>query len=1549
MANDITMDDVKSFLKSRQALKEEEKTQDIVLQKEEPRLAALQGRVEFTPEMEQHEQQITKDVFPQPTDSPVDAAIKNLRFPLDAGVQGVESVPEALTNFGLGAAQTAANVPIPNRITYGDLIRKLNPSYVSPEEWNQAPTFQRELAQHPVQNALYNPAQFAGSFFAPIGGAEKALLGLASRGIKFLPGAIPAIEQGTRAVQLAQNALPARVLDAIHYAPKIPLIPAISRLGFKGTQVGPVLHGAAVGAAYGPIFAGGGQFGATRQLQQPSAIPQQMGAGAAIGAGAGAAANWLQRWLLERQIAKLAAGSQLAETPKQTPSLDAIPMPPDAPVLKSRMDTATDAVMGRYGGDVQKLRDFRNRYIPALKEKLGPESEEHSAVIERGAARIQKAITDQQKLAERRGYTENRQAEATQKTAEHTSTSGERFEDLSARINNAASREELEGMRNEIYNPGTGPKGQRLLDSGHQKELDRQWQLRDAYYNKFKQEGGLPGESEGTAKGSTTVPQAAEPVSGEGEQEPQGVREKPPAAPTLRTERTPVANFLQGAFRKIINKKNYGAREKRYQFAVSVNALADAAELPQDKKTALGKWVGDLSEARRELTYKNMQIEQLAEWAVKHESEWIGTQREVKARTTTDKKTQGDLVHILTQTGEERGFKKILLRARMEKSFEDKVEQNLEREQVNLEQYGRQGIGHRTSSKPHVEVTTNGTTKTGEWQENLDGSLEIQNIGKIIPAKFVPPKSADELFNQMHELLGWKDYFDQKLTNIRGSVGKYDYLGDGTTAANVMEEAFEKLKLDYINGKAPDTHVWHVDSTGHVSTVNFKQGRMAATIEEEAARRVTRLNEFLDEIKDKNGNINYDAVWGSKTRLNKLLTFVPGSETVILGMLMGKQLHKLGTEVGRATGTEALFAGTIDDIMRANSKFDGDGLSARMHGMFGEILANFFHDTSSSLHPINSAEDLAELLNEFKGTKGITRSSYRRRAIEVLDATTKKSGVPVTKDDIAEAYRKADTGLMIRQHYQRLAEEVGTRIDEMKIRRRDAQTGEVSKEGKKFLTPDDFDSQGRVKKSAYNSLYHAALEELHKGLRLEPGAYGVLGGAFDSAAMRKSQSIMANNPRVALKNFFDQAPLTLAYFGKHVFTAAADLARDSGLRESIERMPVIPQADMSRIKMEEALADVRKPENVSEQIAGLGSKFNNLLSTKLDPLFKGRAPLVSLADRQYAKISALASLYKQAALRGIDRHEFVNELMNGGFTKKEEGRIFGQMSKDLTVTLNSVAPGINKDLFASSTLGKATNQYSTPGRRAMKLQEGWWKSGVTTPEGRADKLRLVTSLAGLTALGGAGAIPISMQFAYRLYGAYASENEKVERNLQWFDQWNLLHHMAGIDYSTSFGPDYFTGAQPTLEGLEKVGSTAISAATKAHSNMELLKLGAGALLEGLSLIPKIGPVGFDDWKSGLKDIEAAQQGTKRVYFNHNGSLHSVDIPGYTYLDALRDWMVGGTSPKAYEAIRQSNIRSAQKSDAISRYNKSIIPERSDGGPNENPTAIPLGIMPEVKN
>lgn len=1519
----------------------------------------LTGSISYTPEMAATDAQNARDVFPQPGENPVSAGLKKAVFPIQAAANGLESVPEDLANFAGGLAQQ--NTPHEYRKTYADIIRKMFPGYVSPGEVGRGPAFQAALAQHPDMSAQWGPMNFGGGFLFPLGGVENAAIKPVG---KFVQGNVPMLQIGEQLQQISRN------------------LPEMMRIAKYAPKVSPTLHGGISGAMYAPAFAGGQRFGESRELSTGGEMGQQAGLGALMGIGIAHGLNQLQKLLFMNQLKRMVGSSQLPNLPQAAPAAgrEAIPA---APAMKSRLQAITYKNLGRdttRGGaprSEQQKAAVQKRIFDYAQKRAAPESDEHEQAIADAIRDYEKELYGRGRVQERRQYSEQQRDERTgqelgrrdaqyDRTARHTDTSANHFLQLTDHIDHAESPDELRAIENTIFTPGHGPEGKRLLDSSQQRKLERRiyerlHELRgeDAAGESRRPPGGSPGgrgggepqrppqnnpSSQPAGEPSSPAPRApledaaattktASPAAPS--EAPHMVPEKPPQNPgtpksaemAAESPQEATKQFLKGAFRKTIDLKSYGNRESRYKFAVSPDALGQAAGLPREKITALEKWVASASEMRRELTYKQQELEKLVEWAFKNEHLWSAPESAVKVA----KKGEDEL--LLSHAERQGRFRTLALRSKMERHFERETETNLERVKMNLQRYGYERAGAeaetvlKTDPRPNISTTLNGRVEKGAWQENHDGALKL--LDKIIPLKepkFNEPANAEELFDEAERVKRWISRFEYDLHDVYNAVGEHNYLGDGTKPVDVMNEAFEKLRDDMASpGETPVVHLWHVDKSSHVSTVRFDQRKTRESWPEHMSD-LERLFKVIQrktlENKGKDGKVDYEAVW-SNPSVARVLT---GVEPVMLAPLLAKYVHELASGVAKTTLAKHLYVGAIDDILRSNARFGGDEVSHMFHNMMGEISASFFNDRAGMLQPVKNAEELSELLNEFKGVT-VTRSNYLKAA---RDAAIKEG--KTTGGEVAEAERRGATAFMIRRKYQALAKKIEPRLEEMEVRRNDSATGVPSPEGRKFYTDADLHDDGKVRVTAYDQLYHEALRELHNGLLLQGKAASGFAELLGSISRRKMVSIFANNIPVATKNLFDQMPITLTYFHRHFLTAMTDLHGETA--SAIDRLPIIPASDTHLTRLEETLKNVndRPAEGPFHAAKRFVERLDYNMQKKLDPIFKGHSVLVSLADKNYTRISVLASMHKIAAREGIERKQFVRNLLDGKYAKElapdgetKEQKIWQEVSRDQNKLYNSLAPHLNKDLLASNTNGLIS--LITPGRRSFRVMWDLLRS-----DDMLDKLKASAMFAGLVALGGSGAIPQTAQYALRAVGAATGANAAVQQFQDNFDQMNLLRLATGIDYSSNFGPDVITNARPAIDALMKAGPDA----QKALANRDYAGIVLATALEGLSVLPRQGPFGFDVWRKGFKAVQGAEAGTRKVYFEAGGQLKSINIP-YDYSDALRDFMFGGTNPKAFEREHQIRMNAARKADA-KFHRKDIIPSSSSAA-NQNQKSV----------
>jgi hypothetical protein len=587
--------------------------------------------------------------------------------------------------------------------------------------------------------------------------------------------------------------------------------------------------------------------------------------------------------------------------------------------------------------------------------------------------------------------------------------------------------------------------------------------------------------------------------------------------------------------------------------------------------------------------------------------------------------------------------------------------------------------------------------------------------------------------------------------------------------------------------------------------------------------------------------------------------------------------------------------------------------------MNAEIASAFLQDKAGEYVRIGGAEEFAELMNSFRNLEGRERklSNFQRRAFALAKEKADMEGRAVTEAEKQEALKKALTVNMISQKYKALNRKVEDQLEKMQVRKKDQKNGIPSFAG--HYLPEERDPlTGTVKASAYSR------QELNKALTFQSDSGSYIADFVGNA----SQAILGNRPATAVKNFFDQAPFTLAEFNTHFLQAVWDIHSNHQLKEAIERLPGLPQAEIHLSKIKDWKANARTPDWSSEPAQFLAHAIrwiNYKLSVDFDPLFRGSSKLISAADHAFHVYSSLASLYKSAAARGVDKSEFVAHLIDGKLSKATTNEVMAEWSRGLSQTLNTVAPHLNKDLFASTTIGQATQQFSTPARRSMKMVINYLREARTNPEAAA---KLVGVSLGLVALGGRGALPPTVQAIYRGMGFLTGNSQKVEEQLQGMDKWNVLRAVCGINYASGFGPDWLTGSAAALESVgeipRKIQQEPWGSETPTEQAWNLFKITA---LDGLHMFPRWGPFGSEVTERFFKDLDNAAAGHKTVYFD--GPFNKVEVNDYNYWDAMRAFLVGGVEPKAQEMIDRKRMLDAKKHDLrfrIQEY-RDLLPRR----------------------
>lgn len=1424
----------------------------------------------LTPEQEQRATKTVSQMEQNPLVGGID--------PIKTAGLGLLSVPEDLANFGAAVGQGAMNVPQQNRMTVGDLMRRLlgDQAAMTPAE------FMRSQAVQQHSGLPEQIGAFVGSLAAPVGGGS-ALLG------KVAPGALGALK--------AMN---------------------------------PLARTALTGAAYAPAFGVGAQFGQNRTMPSAPEVGGMAAFGGALGGGLGMVPK------LAGAVMKRGKGAPAAAPPAQVPPANINNILGEFGLGGS--DMSPEAMANYYRAAIANIENHANLQAPrkteAVRQLLG-KMEKHSAFKEEGGveakAKLKSEVaTGQYKKSQAVAKEQKAEAKAAKKENQleskrgtHTDESGNTYRDLYDAIEASGSPEHLRMLEKQIHDPGMTADGKRLLDTSQQKNLMSQFYRRLRQLSAEK-EGGGAGESKGAGESSKPAPKEnmepsvknskAPSVQGASETS-SGTNAQPVAKPTQ------ASSFLTGTFRKELSG-DLVKPENRYKVAVSVNALADLGGLEQKEATALGKWVKDLSETAVELKAKKLALQNLVKWAVENTDSWEPKQGDI-LKTYFDTQTKAGNKQfgiILHKVGE---LRNLFLNVKLHEEYEAKTETQIEyvRSKMFAEGAARGDRPHFVvDPNPTVSTTVNGIAK--DWTEKQNGGLEVKGMAKFAP-EFVPPKNLDQLWDRSVQLKNWLKHFSDKMEDIRDAEGEHDHLGDGTKPIDLLQKVFDNRKEIWAGSddvsKVPAAHVWHVDDFGHVSTVRFEQQKMRSSFGEAMKDLEARFNDAVKNIKEKatpKMTSEYDVKW-----LNKTVHAFTGLEAIPwIAAFASKGVHELATTAGRSAHVQALTVGTIDNIIRAKTDWGGHQISGLFHHMLGKVLDSFGRDQGNLLHRINGAEDLTELLNQFKGVK-LSPRAYAKHALQQAVAKGEND-----KKVLEGEVRKALTAHMIRREYQSLADVIKPIVEELGARKTDVSNkgNPLPKDRMKKYRPEDFDAQGKLKNSAYDAAFHDALKSLHESLTLnEHGSKDGVSQLLGRVVARKNASIFGNNFSVGFGNFFDAGIPTLLQFHKHFAAAAGDLATNKEAKEFVKRLPILPQADMEYIKLQESMRNRGEPQNAIEFGLQKLEDFQDLAGRRADFIFKGKERIVSMADRLYSRTGALASIYKQADMYGMKGPDLLKELVSGNtLSASQRATVYQRVSEDLGKLYNSVAPHLNRDLLSSSALGPAVTAYSTPVRRTFRF---YWD--LARSDDPVDKLKFGLGMAMQTALAGRGVIPKSAQWALLLAGGSMSA-QWVEQGMQNLDEMNIMRKATGVDLADRMGFDMFNVAGPPLEALADWSEKSYKITKKQDGVDQAAALIDLTLGETLSLLPRIGPFGYDVWGKAKRGMESAQKGYKVYYVQTPDGAKPVTVPGYNYFDAMRDWMVPGLPPAAFDEQQRIRMSVAKKTDLAKGRSRDIIPASS---------------------
>lgn len=1428
----------------------------------------------------------------QPLAGGVTQNVNPAELALRSSILGFLETPETLANAVGSVAQQG--VPQEQRVTAADLLHHLGIKQ-TPGEYLESPAYQQQ-----VQGA------------GPLGGAA-AIGGQLAGGFAFPMGFIGALGKGA--------AKGAQMIPKIGKV-AAPLIEGAAKLLPKGAVAQKAVQGAATGAGYGLTFGQGKKFGQTKQNMNPQEAGTNALLGGGIGAGVGSGIEKISQMLAGRagaaaQLEGAGSGFMPASaggnySPKTTGNLLDAFITKNPEQGQRAVQVANKRTAGRGGeyreaisdvqkksaqretkasqqeqkvsknnqakrannlmGQIRKEKDLRERrdYAKMTKEEQRAYNEKRDLEKRRysekqgelkasdrrnertDARQHQEQVRNSQQATrekatqESRQFTENRdqakrsdrQNETQQKegkTGSRTERSNHYYANLYENIRSADDADMLREYEKAIYASPQAKDGSRLLDNDQRQNLMRQFRLR---LSDLKKENKVePGESKGHQPAEPVAPQAKAATP-----EPKPAKQQAPTEPT-KPQPKPATT---GDFRKMI-KGREKERERRHEGALSADRIAASGKLTEAEHRTFKESVDQLAEAHVEMAYARKEIEKLSEWGLANPEKWGNPSASYDSIKTAD----GMMV---AKAGAVDGY---LLRAKIEKVLTKAQQQAVSDMRNKLVTKGieRGDITPRTY-KDALEVTVGGKADYAEVNEA--GKLKVVGMQKLAAPSRDMPKNVQEMYDRIERLRGRLASHHELSEEIKSDI------------MPIAHKIFEENKAawaatEHDPERTPAFDVFHKDEYGHVSTIKFKQG----SIRHEFNEATKDLKAQLDALHQKFiAESDREKTVTDIVKKNTLHGFT-GLEPILMAPIIGKAVGKRAAQFTKATESSALFVGTIRDIFKSHPQYMGDVIANKFDEINGRILEGFAQNGHRMVR-ITGGEDLTALLNKFKGVP----------VDQIMYAKIK---------DVTQAER--ETAVFFRKNYKELADTIKPVLDEMKARGRDVKFG--IQEGRKYSG--DQLQEGRLRKDAHSKLYEEGLQQMHDAALLKGKNWEMASSAFATLLNRKNSAIFANNPRVGLANFIDPLPMNLVEFGRHWLSASVSMNRP-GVKEALKRLPIVPQADLTSIEMNQRKL-IAKPvnTNIFEKLVDVHENVNEFLGNKLDFLFKGKEKLTGLADKMYTRNAVLASIHRQAKMRGMDGNDLIDSIL---LNKKplEAGLrrdVWKSVAQDVSQLFNTLNPTMNRDLFADSMLGKMTAAYSRPQRRVGRYMYNLMKGDAK------DKTKFFTASMMYLTMGGRAVLPTSVRNMITYSGAmglgFGGARAAVD-SMQNLDKMNALDNLTGWDLSDRISYDAINIASPTMDDLSSLMND-ISSVRNGESPEARTGRIAARVVTGLALFPKIAGMGVGYLNSVGNNFRYAQEGSRPLYVNVGPVSKKVPIP-YDYKDAMRDSILAGPNPKA---------------------------------------------------
>lgn len=1460
----------------------------------------------------------------KPLQGKVAETVNPLQLLAESALLGFASTPESIGNLGLGLGAELSQIPQEKRMNVSDMLRMIPglDQLQTPADVLNSPEFQAKAASSPQASLAAGAGGFGGGLAFPIGG-------LIGTGSKIAGGAI----------NLASKFAPG-VMQGLS---NMKNLAALQKLGqMAQTPVGKAAQMAGTGAGYATAFGAGNEYGQSKKLPTAgeTAGSAAVGAGTALGiAGLGKVAKNFMGGGKPGQMTQTGTASksndffgmgQVDKTPDEVGAdlqraLIAINESGiDDPKLAERLFTGFRKKYGGSGDDyknaIAKVRqaqygnvkkgaeteqkqefqvgliDRRQQNSEKMQQRRRADKKEDTAEArqyregqkkaDRQARSVEEERKYNRKQRDKRAETEQKQGEkrqereykegreqnkTTQKTGD-TAKSGGSYEKLYDRIGNAGA-DEVDDLEKQIYNPGERKDGSRLLDSAQQRNLAARLRKR----KKELSDENPPGK----AKGGDSTAKSESPPQSKPTQQPQA---KPPEP--AKADEAASGSFSLGVFRKVLNKAQLKA-EDRHKNAVDSKTVAKMAGLNAEEAAALKEWSKELAELSVEKKQTQQQLDQLADWALKHPNSWEPSITEFTTQSTANSLA-------IQKAGT---VKRVLIQSKVEKELSGAQERELAAQRNELWQQGvRQGkIDPKRDQKinrAHVSSTVGG--KVERVQVDGNGMLDAGKVKPVQSGKFTPPKNLEELWQRAQFLTEKMKTTESAIKDLKEGNGEYDLLDDGRSMGDLLGQVFKRQKKAWAEvagdpDATPNINMWDVHD-GHVVTHRWEQAAVRKTFGEHAKDLEAAYKKLYAQAKAESDR--------TKTSFSISINnarAITGLEPLAIAMVAGRKIGELARKTPLA---RPFYVGTIRDILRNAPDLNldprkfatGRQVANALDDLGGTIL-DAFSRYRDNLAPISGAEDLTMVLNKFKGidTNKIMRA----------------------KVNATEEERR--TAFMLRSHYDKLSNKiVKPLLDELDARANDIKLQQIPRERLKNYTPDDFDKNGKLRTSVYDPLFHDAVRELYGSLKLKGKEYHAFTNFIGGIVSRKQTSIFAGSIKHGIANFVDNAPTTIAYFGQDWAKAWSKMNLLFGSKKArsfVDTLPIVPQGDMAFIEREAARANRPEASNNVERLFNTFDDINHTLSVKWDFLFKGRERIVNAADRWYTRTAAVASVYSQARKLGIPGDQLLNGLIDNTLDPKLRSSVFRNMTADLTQLYNTIQPHLAKDLLVHDPMGQVLTPYSGGARRGGRLMHDWAASSDPV-----DKRRFIYASAMYLGMGGRAIVPPIVRNAM-IYGAAAvGASTPVVQAFQNLDKANVLRNTTGWDVSDRISYDAFNAGSPMTEGISQVAKKGLAVGDKEKTaGAATVELSWQLFGVGLSAFPKVSFLGTGTINSINRASEYAKQGWRPITIKTALGDKSYRVP-YNANDAYRDIFFAGPSPTAQKLQQQDELRFAQKRD-----------------------------------